>query len=213
MRKNHNKLYYGRFRHKTEFKMPGSLMFYPTTDEHLIKIKRENPKAPHINKLADFITTNRKNIKFRFQDRRVIFYSNKDLSLQLINNFWDWWIGYSTVDPRFTGLSKDVVGCSRLPHGKYSYQVHLKKDAHQFITKKQRDSLREYIERNIDHCLVPGYAILDYLEDRCPYVFGGYFYVTEEKFLTPIYMMVQNGIDKVVKFRKVKNGSNKKVKR
>ena len=33
MRKNHNKLYYGKYRHKTVFKLPGSLMFYPTTDE------------------------------------------------------------------------------------------------------------------------------------------------------------------------------------
>ena len=31
MRKNHNKLYYGRFRHKTVFRLPGSVIFYPTT--------------------------------------------------------------------------------------------------------------------------------------------------------------------------------------
>ena len=40
MRKNHNKLYYGKYRHKTVFKLPGSLMFYPTTDEHLMKLKK-----------------------------------------------------------------------------------------------------------------------------------------------------------------------------
>ena len=67
MRKNHNKLYYGKYRHKTEFKMPGSLMFYPTTDEHLIKIKNIYPEAPDLNNLADFIMTNRKKIKFRFK--------------------------------------------------------------------------------------------------------------------------------------------------
>jgi hypothetical protein len=46
------------------------------------------------------------------------------------------------------------------------------------------------------------------LNSRHPYFIGGYFYVTEEKFLTPIYMMAQKAIDKVIKFRKVKNGSN-----
>ena len=213
MRKNHNKLYYGKFRHKTEFKMPGSLMFYPTTDEHLLKIKKDYPDAPDMNKLADFIMSNRKNIKFRFQDRKAIFYTNKDMSLALINSFWQWWTGYATVDPKFNDLSKNTVGCTRLPHGKYKYQVHLKRDAHLYITNTQRESLRDYIERNIDHCLVPGWAIMDYLEDRCPYVFGGYFYVTEEKFLTPIYMLAQKGIDKVIKFRKAKNGSNKKTTR
>ena len=67
MRKNHNKLYYGKFRHKTEFKLPGSLMFYPTTDEHLIRIKKDYPDAPHMNQLADFIIANRRKIKFRFE--------------------------------------------------------------------------------------------------------------------------------------------------
>jgi len=54
---------------------------------------------------------------------------------------------------------------------------------------------------------------MDYLEDKCPYCFGGYFYVTKEQFITPVYMMAQEAIDKVIKFRKVKNGSNKKVTR
>ena len=69
MRKNHNKLYYGKFRHKTELRIPGSLMFYPTTDEHLLKIKKDYPDAPDMNFLADFIMKNRKLLKFRFQDR------------------------------------------------------------------------------------------------------------------------------------------------
>ena len=41
MRKNHNKLYYGRYRNKTVFKMPSSLMFYPTTDQYLTKLKQK----------------------------------------------------------------------------------------------------------------------------------------------------------------------------
>jgi len=60
---------------------------------------------------------------------------------------------------------------------------------------------------------VSNYNVLDYLEAKNPYCFGGYFYVKEEKFLTPIYMMAQAAIDKVIKYRKVKHGSDKKVKR
>ena len=41
MRKHHNKLYYGKFVYKTVFKMPASLMFYPTTDQYSNLPKRE----------------------------------------------------------------------------------------------------------------------------------------------------------------------------
>ena len=51
------------------------------------------------------------------------------------------------------------------------------------------------------------------LHSKFSFFSGGYFYVTEEKFLTPIFMMAQNAIEKVIKFRKVKNGSNKKATR
>ena len=194
--------------------MPGSLILFPTTDEHLITIKERHPNTPNINFLADFIMSNRQKIKFRFQDRRSMFYTDKKLAQQLINKLWDFWIGYETVDPKHGKLGENIIGCTRLPHGKYHYQVHLKKDAHLHITSAQKDNLREFIERNVDHCLVPGYAILDYLEDRCPYCFGGYFYVTKEQFITPIYMMAQEAIDKVIQFRKVKkNGSDKKTTR
>ena len=213
MRKNHNKLYYGQFRHKTEFKLPGSLMFYPTTDEHLIKIKKEYPDAPDINKLADWIIHNRRNMKFRFQGRKAIFYTDHETSLDLINNFWEFWTGSECVDPKFFNLEKNVIGCTRLPHGKYKYQVYLKKDAHLHIDDTQRKNLYEFIERNTDHCLLTQWALIDWFEDKCQYCFGGYFYVTEEQFITPIYMMAQQAIDKVITYRKVKNGSNKKVKR
>ena len=212
MRKNHNKLYYGKYRHKTEFKMPGSLMFYPTTDEHLIKIKNIYPEAPDLNNLADFIMTNRKKIKFRFQGRKAIFYTDFEDSLALIDNFWAYWTGSTCVDPSFKDLGKNVVGCTRLPHGKYKYQVHLKKNAHLRVDNTQRNNLQQFIERNADHCLVTQWQVLDWLEDKSPFCFGGYFYVSEERFITPIYLMAQQAIDKVIQFRKVKNGSNKKVK-
>jgi len=65
----------------------------------------------------------------------------------------------------------------------------------------------------VDDCLVTNYNIIDFLGNKSPYCFGGYFYVKEEKYLTPIYMLAQQAIDKVIKFKKEKNGSNKKTTR
>jgi len=213
MRKHHNKLYYGEFKHKTVLRVPGSLMFYPTTNEHLLQVKKNYPDAPDMQFLADFIMNNRKKIKFRFQGKKAIFYSEQSLAQQLIERFWDYWIGSESVDPKLQDLQPNTIGCTRLPHGKYHYQIHLKKDAQLHINGTQKENLRYFIERNIDHCYVPGSAVMDYLEDKCPYCFGGYFYVTQERFITPIYMMAQEAIDKVIKFRKVENGSNQKTTR
>ena len=213
MRKHHNKLYYGKFQHKTVLKVPGSIMFYPTTNEHLLQVKKKYAHSQEMNFLADFIMNNRNSIKFRFQGRKVIFYSDKILAQQLIERFWDFWSGSESVDPRFKNLDSNTTGCSRLPHGKYRFQVHVKKDAQLYITNTQRDNLRNFLERNVDNCLVTGDALLDYLENKSPYCFGGYFYVTHDQFITPIYMMAQEAIDKIIKFRKVENGSDKKTTR
>jgi len=213
MRKHHNRLYYGRFKNKTVFKMPGTLMFYPTTDQWLTDLKAKYTGYTDIEYLADFIMKHRKTIKFRFQDRKAIFYSDQKIAQQLIRRFWDYWISSDTVDPRYGNIDPDTVGCSRLPHGKYQYQVHLKKDAQLLINEEQKKGLWEFLDRNVDECLVSNCHLLDYLESKTPYCFGGYFYVKEEKYLTPIYMMAQRAIDKVIKFRKVKHGSDKKTKR
>jgi len=213
MRKHHNRLYYGRFRHKTTFKIPGSLMFYPTTDEYLGTIKERYPDHLDMHYLSEFVMQNRKTMKFRFQDRKAIFYSDQRMARQLIERFWDYWTGSETVDPRYSDIEADTVGCLRLPHGKYQYQVYLKKDTQLHLMESQRSSLWEFLERNVDNCLVSNYNVLDYLEGKNPYCFGGYFYVREEKYLTPIYMMAQGAIDKVIKYRKVKHGSDKKTKR
>ena len=193
--------------------MPGSLMFYPTTDQHLIKIKQQYSDARNMVKLADFIMKHRKEMKFRFQDKKAIFYTDYDKSLILIDNFWEYWTGSKSVDPKMTNLGKNIVGCHRLPHGKYKYQIYLKKDTHLHIDDTQKKNLYQYIERNTDQCLLTQWALIDWFEDKCPYCFGGYFYVTEEQFITPIYMMAQQAIDKVITYRKVKNGSDKKVTR
>jgi hypothetical protein len=193
--------------------MPGSLMFYPTTDEHLFRLKKEYSNAPDINHLADFIMKNRKSLKFRFQDRKAIFYTDYDKSLELIDNFWDFWSGSETVDPKFNNLDKNTIGCIRLPHGKYKYQVYLKKEAQNIMSEADVNTLKNFIESNKDNYLITSRDVLGLLNSNNPYFTGGYFYVTEEKFLTPIYMVAQQAIEKVIKFRKVKNGSNKKTTR
>ena len=213
MRKHHNKLYYGKYRHKTIFKMPGSLMFYPTTDQYLVSLKEKWKGLSDVNRLADFIIKNRKSMKFRMQDKKAIFYSDIDHAKELVNGFWDHWIGSETVDPKFNKLDKNTVGCDRLPHSKYRYQVHIKKDAHLLWSETEKSNLWNFLENSTDSCLVTNSHLIDYFEDKCPYCFGGYFYVTEEKMLTPIYIMAQKGIDKVIKFKKEKNGSNKETTR
>ena len=144
----------------------------------------------------------------------LCFYPTTDHYLHdLIENFWDYWYGSESVDPKFKRLGKNSIGCRRLPHGKYQYQVHLKKDVHQRITKQERENLWSFLERNVDNCLVTNKYVLDYFEGKYPHCYNGYFYVSEEKMLTPIYMLAQKAIDKVIKYVKVKNESNKKVKR
>ena len=117
------------------------------------------------------------------------------------------------VNPKYNKLGKNSIGCRRLPHGKFQYQVHLKKDVHQHISKQERESLWAYLERNENDCLVSNKYVLDYLIGKYPHCYHGYFYVSEQKMLTPIFMLAQGAIDKVIKYVQVKNAGNKKVKR
>ena len=206
--------------------MPWTGILYPTTDQKLLDIIRGKDKTlkygnkswqvsnqPNITRLSQFILDHRTKIKFRLQEKLAIFYSDKELAQELIETFWDNWYGSESVDPTFKRLGKNSIGCRRLPHGKYQYQVHLKKDVHQRITKQERKNLWNFLERNVDNCLVTNKYVLDYFEGKFPYCYNGYFYVSEEKMLTPIYMLAQKAIDKVIKYVKVKNESNKKIKR
>jgi len=45
--------------------------------------------------------------------------------------------------------------------------------------------------------------VKEYLEGTSQYGWQGYFYVRDEKLLTPIYMIAQEAIEKVIKFVKV----------
>jgi len=75
------------------------------------------------------------------------------------------------------------------------------------------ETLANFLESNKENCLVINRDVKRFFAGNSPYFMGGNFYVTEEKFLTPIYMMAQKAIDKVIKFRKVENGSNKETTR
>jgi hypothetical protein len=184
--------------------MPGSLMFYPTTDQYLINLKKKNVGLKDLNNLADFIMQHRDSMRFRIQDKKAIFYTNEGMSKDLIGSFTNYYEKTEIVDPKFGLLDKNTVGCDRLPHGKYQYQVHFRKDVHKHINEKERQALFAFIERNVNHCLITNKFVLDFLEDRSPHCYHGYFYVQDEKFLTPIYMIAQKGIDKVIKFVEVK---------
>ena len=225
MRKHHNKLYYGKYQFKTFFKMPWAGILYPTTDENLQKmLDGTHHDVKHLNKhfwkvdskvlkLAKFILDNRTRMKFRLQQKYAIFYSDKNLAKVIVDTFWDFWDGSESIDPNYNKLGKNSIGCRRLPHGKFQYQVHLKKDVHQHISKQERESLWAYLERNENDCLVSNKYVLDYLIGKYPHCYHGYFYVSEQKMLTPIFMLAQGAIDKVIKYVQVKNAGNKKVKR
>ena len=199
--------------------MPYASKLYPTTDEKLFRLVKiyksinRNDYDMNVAKLAQFILDHRTKMKFRLQQDYAIFYSDKTLAQLLVETFWDSWYGAKSIDPKYDKLGKNTIGCRRLPHGKYQYQVHLKKDVHQRITKQERENLWSFLERNVDNCLVTNKYVLDYLEGKYPHCYHGYFYVSEQKMLTPIYMLAQKAIDKVIKYVKVKNESNKKIKR
>ena len=46
------------------------------------------------------------------------------------------------------------------------YQVYLKKDAQSLISDTQKKNLWDFLERNVDDCLVTNYNIIDFLENK-----------------------------------------------
>ena len=218
MRKHHNKLYFGKYGFKTIFKMPYASKIYPTTDENLYNLVRTYKVSAtnydmNIAKVAQFILDHRTQIKFRIQHKITAFYTNEDLAKYLITEYWDNWYGVETTNPKYQNLGKNSVGCKRLPHGNFKYQIYLKKNVHQLISNSERESLWRFLENNEKECLVTNKYVLDYLIGKYPYCYHGYFYVSEAKMLSPIYMIAQKGIDKVIKFVQIKNGNNKKITR
>jgi len=203
--------------------MPWACYLYPTTDQHLKTVLdhngddfrsagavRENKwvhfarHSQKIKKLASFILHNRDKMKFRIQNVDTVFYCCEEMVKDLVSVFWDEWSSADAVpkDKSYL-LDKNSVLCKRLPLAKYEYQVHLKKNLHRIMKQNQREDLYNYIMRNPENCLITTACLKDYLQGVSNYGYQGYFYVKDEKSLTPIYMIAPQAIEKVIKFVKV----------
>jgi hypothetical protein len=221
MRKTHNKLFYGKYTHKAVFRMPYCGWLYPTTNDHLqqlltdpsafeghvfatdiLKIKKHKAK---IIKLANFIIKYRNQIKFRLQSPEAIIYGSKAIVHKAITEFWDQWIDCRETDiQHIRKLEPNTVLCNRLPHKKYQYQIYLKKDAHNIINDRNRRSLCKYLLQNTDVARVVNKQMLEWLQGNNEYC-NGYFYIADEKCLTPVYMIIQDSIDKIIKYVTISN--------
>ena len=73
------------------------------------------------------------------------------------------------------------------------------------ITAQQRELLYDYLTQNEDNATITNSNLKQWLSGSgaIHYDLNGYFYVKDEKALTPIYMISNNIVDKVVKFIKV----------
>ena len=205
MRKHHNKLFFGVYTHKAKFKIPESNVLYPTNDLHCLKLAKVWDKEP-VADLAEFIMSNRHNMKFRIQNRSCIFYANRELILNAIDSLWSHWIGINSIDFKQNKIydSKTVV-CKRLPLGKYQYQIHTKRDMYYKITPHQRELLYQYLTQNLDNATITNKNLKQWLSGAgaIHYDLNGYFYVRDEKALMPVYMISNNIIDKIIIFVKV----------
>ena len=203
--------------------MPWACYLYPTTDQHLNSVLTHDEQdfkseramrdskwvffhkhSKKLKKLAAFILKNRKNMKFRIQNLDSVFYCEENMAKDLVCGFWDEWSNADAVpEDRSYLLGKNSVLCKRLPLGKYQYQVHLKKNVHKILKQHQREDLYRYLMQNPENCMITGRYVKEYLEGSSPYGWQGYFYVRDEKLLTPIYMIAQEAIEKVIQFVKV----------
>ena len=67
------------------------------------------------------------------------FYSDEKHAKVIVETFWDYWQRSETVDPRYNKIGKNIVGCTRYPHGKFQYQVYLKKDVHKYLSNHEKE--------------------------------------------------------------------------
>lgn len=225
MRKHHNKLFYGKYRYKVSFNFPWAPILYPTTDEFLQDVidgKQRGTKylnsswynvSGEVVQLAKFIKDNRSKMKFRLQQNKSIFYTDKKFANQLVSTFWEDWVGSTVVDPKYANLKENTIGCMRLPHGKYKYQIHLKKKLSWQVNEDKRIALLKFLDNNVDSVYVSNSGLIDWLEGKDRWYPSSYFYVTEEKFLSPLYVIAGDMIEKVIQFKESKSAGNKKTTR
>lgn len=219
MRKHHNKLFFGKYTHKATFAWSWCGFLYPTTNEHLKNIISDQyflgkyfhdnfvgykKYKENIRELAIFILKYRNTIKFRLQPPIGIIYGPQKIIKNFILNFWSDWHDLTTVEKKFSKvLEKNTVLCNTLPHKKYQYQIRLKKDSYKKIHEKKRYNLYKYLSQNNDVSLIAGRDLKRWLRGEKDLYPAGYFYISEEKYLTPLYMMIQDHIDKIIKFVKI----------
>jgi len=221
MRKHHNRLFYGRYTHKAVFDMPWASYLYPTTDEHLSDIvqspqpemmryfngsdfKKMNATVlPKARALAYIIRKYRNQMKFRIQQRETIIYSNKKLVSEIVTSFWDEWKNsFETKNDYMAKMDKNTVLCSRLPHKKYQYQVWMKQGCYTSDDKMAK-SLSAYMLGKPDVGIPANKLQQHWLEGKSDYDGSGYMYVSDEKCLTPVHLILGENIDKIVKFVKI----------
>jgi exonuclease III len=152
-------------------------------------------------------------MKFRLQQTKSMFYTDKKLANELVINFWEDWVESKVVDPKYANLDENTIGCSRLPHGKYQYQIYLKKKLAWQISEEKRTALLKFLDHNVENVYVANGGLIDWLEGKDTWYPASYFYVTDERYLSPLYVIAGDFIEKVIQFKKVKNAGNKKIKR
>lgn len=143
-------------------------------------------------------------MKFRIQNIDCLIYCNRDMAKDLVSVFWnEWQDAFAVSEEKNHLLDGDSVLCKRLPHGKFQYQVHLKRNIHKILKQSQRENLNRYLSQNPNTCHIANKSLQDYLDGTISYGWEGYFYVSDEKMLSPLYMIAPEIIQKVLRFVKV----------
>ena len=147
--------------------MPWANFLWPTTDVHLWEILNEPivfKHSSHINgtyvksmdkirALAWLIQNHRKEIKFRIEQHKVIFYSTKKIIHEIINAFWEEWVDTQSVNLDYLKkLSKDSNPemSTRMKHMILSVDGNTdKKDIREFVDQyflaRDAKAMRDYI--------------------------------------------------------------------
>ena len=77
----------------------------------------------------------------------------------------------------------------------------------------KRVALLKFLDNNVDNVYVSNGGLIDWLEGKDRWYPSSYFYVSDEKFLSPLYVIAGDMIEKVIQFKELKNAGNKKAQR